>query len=106
MQLTLTGRQLEITAALGEYTREKLGKITRHFDQVIDLHVVLSVEKLQHHAEATITASGKKIHAEAVGSDMYAAIDLLVDKLDRQTVKHKERITERGRGEPRAALMP
>ena len=106
MQLTLTGRQLEITAALGDYVREKLGRITRHFDQVIDLHAVLSVEKLVHHAEATISATGKKIHAEATGTDMYSAIDALVDKLDRQTVKHKERISERGRGEPRAALAP
>lgn len=106
MQLTLTGRQLEITEALGDYVRDKLGRVTRHFDQVIDLHVVLSVEKLEHHAEATVLSSGKKIHAEAVGTDMYSAIDLLVDKLDRQTLKHKERLTERGRGEPRAALMP
>jgi putative sigma-54 modulation protein len=106
MQLSLTGRQLEITTALGDYVRDKIGRITRHFDQVIDLRVVLSVEKLEHHAEATIHLSGKLIHAEAVGSDMYAAIDLLVDKLDRQVVKHKERITERGRGEPRASLVP
>lgn len=104
MQLNLTGRQLEITPALGDYARDKLGRITRHFDQVIDLHVVMGVEKHEHHAEATVHASGKTIHAEATGADMYAALDVLVDKLDRQILKHKERLTDRGRGEARPVL--
>lgn len=104
MQLTLTGRQLEITDALREYANDKLRRVEKHFDQMIDLHLVLSIAKLEHHAEATITASGKKVHAECGGQDMYAAIDGLVDKLDRQLLKHKERLTDRGRGEVRVAL--
>lgn len=104
MQLTLTGRQLEITDALRSYAQEKLSRIARHFDHVIDLQLVLSIEKLEQRAEATLIISGKKVHADCGGQDMYAAIDGLVDKLDRQLLKHKERLTERGRGEARLAV--
>jgi len=101
MQMTITGRHMEVTEALKRYAEEKLGKVKKHFDQVIDLHVVLCVEKLIQQAEATIRASGKTIHAVAHGQDMYAALDGLADKLERQLTKHKERISERGRGEAR-----
>jgi putative sigma-54 modulation protein len=94
MQLTLTGHHIDITPALRSYVEKKLDRIVRHFDQVIDVHCVLTVEKLQHKAEATLTVSGAKIHAVASEGDMYAAIDALADKLDRMVKKHKEKLTD------------
>lgn len=94
MQLTLTGHHIDITPALRSYVEKKLERIVRHFDQVIDVHCVLTVEKLQHKAEATLTVSGAKIHAVASEGDMYAAIDALADKLDRMVKKHKEKLTD------------
>lgn len=91
MNLTLTGHHVEVTPAIRDYVKSKLSRITRHFDQVIDVNVILSVEKLAHRAEASIHVSGRNIHAESREGDMYAAIDLLADKLDRQVLKHKER---------------
>lgn len=94
MQLTLSGHHVEITPALRGYVETKLDRIVRHFDNVIDVHCVLTVAKLQHKAEATLVVSGAKIHAEAIEGDMYAAIDALADKLDRQIKKHKEKVTD------------
>jgi len=94
MQLTLTGHHIDITPALRSYVEKKLDRIVRHFDQVIDVHCVLTVEKLQHKAEATLAVSGAKIHAVASEGDMYAAIDALADKLDRMVKKHKEKLTD------------
>jgi putative sigma-54 modulation protein len=94
MQLTLTGHHIDITPALRSYVEKKLDRIVRHFDQVIDVHCVLTVEKLQHKAEATLAVSGGKLHAEAVDGDMYAAIDALTDKLDRLVKKHKEKMND------------
>ena len=94
MQLTLTGHHVEVTPALKSYVEKKLDRIVRHFDQVIDVHCVLTVEKLRHKAEATLAVSGAKIHADAVEGDMYAAIDALADKLDRRVKKHKEKVTD------------
>jgi putative sigma-54 modulation protein len=94
MQLTLTGHHIDITPALRGYVEKKLDRILRHFDQVIDVHCVLSVEKLRHQAEATLAVSGGKLHADATDSDMYAAIDALTDKLDRLVKKHKEKLTD------------
>ena len=91
MQLTLTGHHVEITPALKTYVARKLDRIVRHFEQVIDLHCVLTVEKLSHKAEATLHVRGGNIHADATDGDMYAAIDLLADKLDRLVLKHKEK---------------
>jgi putative sigma-54 modulation protein len=91
MNLNLTGHHLDITPALRDYVVGKLDRVTRHFDHVIDVNVVLSVDKLQHKVEANLHTRGKDIHVEAVELDMYAAIDALIDKLDRQVVKHKER---------------
>jgi putative sigma-54 modulation protein len=90
MNLTLTGHQLEVTPAIRAYVVGKLERITRHFDHVIDVAVVLSVDKLRHVAEANVHVRGKDLHAESVEDDMYAAIDALVDKLDRMVLKHKE----------------
>ena len=95
MQINLSGHHLEVTDSLKSYVHEKLERLERHFDHVLDIHVVLSVEKLNHKAEATMHVSGNSIHANSVEEDMYAAIDTLVDKLDRQVIKHKEKIQDR-----------
>jgi putative sigma-54 modulation protein len=93
MQLNLTGHHVEITAPLREYVNNKLNRIERHFEQVTDVHCILTVEKLRHKAEATVHVSGGTLFADSVEDDMYAAIDRLVDKLDRQIKKHKEKLT-------------
>jgi len=92
MNLNLTGNHLEITPAIRDYVVAKLDRVTRHFDHVIDVNVVMSVAKLRHKVEVNLHTRGKDIHVEAVEPDMYAAIDALVDKLDRQVLKHKEKL--------------
>jgi putative sigma-54 modulation protein len=91
MQLNVTGHHVEVTPSLRGYVEKKLERIGRHFDRVIDVHCVLTVEKLRQKAEATLHVSGNAIHADATEEDMYAAIDLLADKLDRCIKKHKEK---------------
>ncbi len=91
MNLHLTGHHLQITPAIREHIAHKLEKITGHFDHVIDVNVILAVEKLQHKVEAKIHLSGKEIFCEAHGEDMYVAIDQLIGKLDRAVLKHKEK---------------
>ena len=91
MNLNLTGHHVEITPAIREYVLTKLERINRHFDHVIDVNVVMTIEKLDRKIEANVHLSGKDIHVEANDADMYAAIDFLTDKLDRQILKHKER---------------
>jgi putative sigma-54 modulation protein len=93
MNLQLTGHHVDITPALRDYVLNKLDRVTRHFDHVIDVTVVLTVDKLQQKVEATVHVRGKDLHAESSEPDMYAAIDILADKLDRQVVKHKEKVT-------------
>jgi len=95
MNLHLTGRHMEITPAIREYATGKFGKVKRHFDNVIDVHIILSVEKLKQKAEATIHVSGKDIFVECEDENLYAAIDALVDRLDRQVLKHKEKMSAR-----------
>ncbi|MBY0474677.1 MAG: ribosome-associated translation inhibitor RaiA [Nitrosomonas sp.] len=95
MNLKLTGNHVEITEAMRDYVTSKIGKVTRHFDHVIDVSVILSVEKLKQKAEANVHVRGKDIFVEADSEDMYASIDSLVDKLDRQILKHKEKNLER-----------
>jgi putative sigma-54 modulation protein len=92
MNLNLTGVHLDITPAIRAYVVAKLDRVTRHFDHVIDVNVVLSVDKLRQKVEANVHVRGKEIHAEATEPDMYAAIDGLADKLDRQVVKYKEKL--------------
>ena len=100
MQLSLTGHHIEITDALKSYVENKLERLSRHFDQVITVHVILSVAKLRQTAEATIHVNGASLFADAVDEDLYAAIDGLIDKLDRQVKKHKERkVSHRGNGQ-------
>ncbi|HEX8011230.1 MAG TPA: ribosome-associated translation inhibitor RaiA [Casimicrobiaceae bacterium] len=91
MNLSLSGHHLDITPAIRAYVENKLERVARHFDHVIDVNVVLSVDKLRQQVTANLHIRGKDIHAECVEPDMYAAIDALADKLDRQVVKHKEK---------------
>jgi putative sigma-54 modulation protein len=91
MNLHLTGHHVAITPAIREYVQNKLQRITHHFDHVIDVNVILTVEKLQHSVEATVHVRGKEIFCESGADDMYAAIDALIDKLDRTILKHKEK---------------
>ncbi|MGR8919177.1 MAG: ribosome hibernation-promoting factor, HPF/YfiA family [Gammaproteobacteria bacterium] len=93
MQINIDGHHVDLTDSMRDYIRSKLTRIERHFDQVVDVHVVLSVEKLRQKAEATVHVAGNNIHAHAENEDMYAAIDQLLDKLDRQVKKHKEKLT-------------
>ena len=93
MKIDLSGHHIDITDSLRTYVNEKIGRVEKHFDRVTDVHVVLSVEKQFQKAEATIHVKGNKIFAHAENADMYTAIDSLADKLDRQIIKHKEKIT-------------
>jgi putative sigma-54 modulation protein len=102
MQLNLTGHHVAVTPSLRGYVAKKFERIGRHFDQVIDVHCVLTVEKLRQKAEATLHVSGCSIHANATEADMYAAIDLLTDKLDRCIKKHKEKRADHHAAEARA----
>jgi putative sigma-54 modulation protein len=102
MHLTVKGHHIEITPAIREYVNQKFGRTWRHFDHVHEVHVVLSVEKLLQYAEVTMHLPGKDIHCESSHADLYAAIDLLADKLDRQVVRYKETHrpgVHRGQGE-------
>jgi len=89
MQINLTGHHVDITNSLREYVNTKFLKLERHFDNINNVYVVLTVEKLNQIAEATIHLKGTEIHATAENQDMYASIDALIDKLDRQILKHK-----------------
>lgn len=91
MNLSISGHHLEVTPALRDYVTSKLERIRRHFDQVIDVNVLLSVDKLRQKAEVTLHVRGKDLFAEASDEDLYAAIDALIDKLDRQVLKYKDK---------------
>ena len=93
MQIELTGHHIEVTDSLRDYVNEKMAKLERHFDKVSNIHVILEVEGGRHKAEATVHMSGHDVFANCTEEDMYAAIDGLVDKLDRQVKKYKEKIT-------------
>jgi len=97
MHIEVSGHGVEVTGALRDYANDKMGRVIRHFDHMTGAHVILSLEKLKHKAEATLNVSQKRIFAEADASDMYAAIDALVDKLDGQVKKHKEKLQEHRR---------
>lgn len=99
MQINITGHHLDITPALRSYVTSKLEKLQRHFDHMTNAHVILSVEKERQKAEATIHVSRGNLYADSQHEDMYAAIDVLIDKLDRQVKKHKEKLTQHRRGE-------
>ena len=99
MNLTISGHHLDVTPALREYVLTKLDRVTRHFDQVVDISVLLTVENLKEKerrqkAEVTLHVKGKDIFVEQSHEDLYAAIDQLMDKLDRQVCKHKDRLQD------------
>ena len=92
MQINLSGHHVEITDSLRDYVDTKFTKLERHFDHINNVYVILNVEKLNQKAEATIHVSGADLFASTEHQDMYAAIDSLIDKLDRQVIKHKEKL--------------
>lgn len=98
MQLSISGRHIDVTDALKDYVTGKLAKLERHYDHITNIHVVLSVDKLDQKAEATAHVSGAELFADAVSEDLYAAVDMLADKLDRQVIRHKEKLIERHQG--------
>lgn len=102
MRIETHGQQIEVTPALHDYVQAKLARLERHFDQQIDARIVLGVEKTEQRAEATVNVSGRTLHADASGQDMYAAIDLLADKLDRLLLKHRKKVVDHHRGESAA----
>ena len=99
MQLNLTGHHVDITDSLRDYVNEKLAKLERHFENMTQVNVVLTVEKQQQRAEASVSVAKGHLFADATTENMYAAIDALIDKLDRQLIKHKEKITDHHRSE-------
>lgn len=92
MQISITGHHVELTDPLKQYVKEKLGRVEQYFDNVIDGHVVLRHEKIRNHAEVNLNVAGAVLHASTEDKDMYAAIDELADKLERQVVKYKEKL--------------
>jgi putative sigma-54 modulation protein len=91
MNLNVSGHHLEVTPAIRTYVHSKLERVSRHFDDVIDAHVILTVDKLRQKAEITLHVRGKDLHCECEDADLYAAIDLLADKLDRQVLRYKDK---------------
>lgn len=104
MHIEITGHHVDVTQALRAYVTEKFDRLERHFGNLIGARVVLRLEKLQHQAEATISVGGRTndLYAEAVSDDMYAAIDEMIDKLDRQVRRHKDKVTDHHRAAARA----
>ena len=98
MQMKITGLQLDVTDALRDYVTEKMSRLERHFDKIISANITLEVDKLQQKAEGTLHVAGTDLVAEAQHTDMYAAIDQLVDRIDRQLIKHKEKNIGRQQG--------
>ena len=94
MQINLSGHHVEVTSSLREYVNTKFTKLERHFDHINNIHVVLTVEKLNQKAEANVHINGSEVFASAVNDDMYSSIDTLVDKLDRQILKHKGKVSQ------------
>ncbi|MBT4161356.1 MAG: ribosome-associated translation inhibitor RaiA [Gammaproteobacteria bacterium] len=95
MQLNVSGHHVEVTDSLRNYVSSKLERLERHFDRITNMNVILSVEKQRQRAESTIHVSGGEIYAHAEHDDLYAAIDMLADKLDRQLIKKKEKNKDR-----------
>jgi putative sigma-54 modulation protein len=106
MNLQISGHHLEITPPIHDYVTGKLERVTRHFDNVIDVNVILSVDKLKQKAEVTVHLSGKDIFVESIEEDLYAAVDILVDKLDRQIQKHKQKVQDHHRGRKISHTVP
>ncbi|GAB3342880.1 ribosome hibernation-promoting factor, HPF/YfiA family [Marilutibacter aestuarii] len=99
MRIETHGQQIDVTPALRDYVETKLARLERHYEQPLDIKAQLSLDKPDHRAEATLNIAGRTLHADANAVDMYAAIDLLADKLDRLLMKHKEKMVDHHRGE-------
>jgi putative sigma-54 modulation protein len=102
MNLTISGHHLDVTPAIREYVQSKLERVKRHFDQVIDITVILTVDNLpekekRQKAEINLRLSGKTVYVESLAQDLYAAIDSLIDKLDRQVMKYKTKVKDHSR---------
>jgi putative sigma-54 modulation protein len=95
MNLNVSGHHVEVTPAILSYVRSKIERVTRHFDHVIDAHVILTVNKIRQKAEVTLHVRGKDLHCESEQEDLYAAIDLVADKLDRQVMRYKDKRSEK-----------
>ena len=91
MNLQVSGHHLEVTPTLRRYVQKKLGRVARHFDRVIDAHVILTANRVRKKAEVTLHVRGKELHCQSVQDDLYAAIDLLADKVDRQVLRYKDK---------------
>lgn len=98
MQINISGHHVDVTDALRDYVNSKFDRLSRHFDHITNAHVTLTVEKLRQRADATVHVSGAEVVASSEDEDMYAAIDALADKLDRQLIKHKEKIKDKKNG--------
>lgn len=94
MQINFTGHHLEVTPALREYTISKFDKLQRHFDKISSISVVFDIEKIMQTAEATMHVAKLELHASSKSENMYSSIDSLVEKLDRQLIKHKEKLQD------------
>ena len=105
MHIETYGQQMEVTPALRSYVETRFERLNRHFEQECEIRVQLGLEKPNHKADATVIIAGRTLHSDAVAQDMYAAIDLLVDKLDRLLVKHKEKRTDVQRAGARSELI-
>ncbi|TYT26913.1 ribosome-associated translation inhibitor RaiA [Luteimonas viscosa] len=99
MQIETYGHDIDVTPALREYVDSKLQRLSRHLDRPFEVRVQLSLDKPNHKAEANLVLAGKALHADASAIDMYAAIDLLADKLDRLLIKHRKKQVDHHRGE-------
>ena len=99
MRIETHGQQIDVTPALRNYVETKLARLGRHYEHPFDVRTQLSLDKPDHRAEATVSIAGRTLHADANAIDMYAAIDLLADKLDRLLMKHKEKMVDHHRGE-------
>jgi putative sigma-54 modulation protein len=95
MNLSVSGHHLEVTPALRTYVESKIARVKRHFDHVIDAHVILTADKLRQKAEVTLHVPGKELHCESEDGDLYAAIDTLADKLDRQVLRYKDKLHDK-----------
>jgi len=103
MNLNVSGHHVEVTPAIRSYVRTKIERVTRHFDHVIDAHVILTVEKLRQKAEVTLHVPGRDLHCECENADLYAAIDLLADKLDRQVLRYKDKLQDKSKVQDKPA---
>jgi putative sigma-54 modulation protein len=95
MNLSVSGHHLEVTSALRSYVESKIGRVRRHFDHMIDAHVILTADKVKQKAEVTLHVPGKDLHCASEQGDLYAAIDTLADKLDRQVLKYKDKLHDK-----------